>query len=225
MSFHDIASLEDTDFDIQFMAPGVAIEGTPVVTECDLSGKLQITTAQVTAGFYAVTVIRKKKGTSPALYVGHGMLTVLDATASAVAGDTSVDAYWSVLSESMCAKNFGRQVSKDTYCIEVKLGNSTGYPLQLAGIGFSRQFGTSPPDINGNLSYRSVRASLQNENSVNSRAFVLGTVEGLGLSMAGFNPFFHSAHNIARFTAGTAVVGTVCPRQYRSSGPTIISRR
>ena len=211
-SFEDLDGLKDADFTTDIIAPGIEVDGTPTVSACKISGKMKITSEAIVAGYYVVTVMRKSKDGKPAHYFGHGVLTVFDASAGSMAGEASVDAYWSVLSKEMCVKNFGRQVARDTYCIEVKIGNDAGYPLQLSGIGFRRQLKGGSADINGNLSYRSVRASLQNETSWNGRSAVIGSVEAIGLLMAGFNPFFHATNNVARFTAGTAVVGTVLPK-------------
>jgi len=50
--------------------------------------------------------------------------------------DPQVDVMWSVVPQSVVKDNFGQRVGKLFYCIEVVIGNSTGYDMQIAAVGF-----------------------------------------------------------------------------------------
>lgn len=50
--------------------------------------------------------------------------------------DPQVDVMWSVVPQSVAKDNFGQRVGKLFYCIEVVIGNDTGYDLQIAAVGF-----------------------------------------------------------------------------------------
>lgn len=47
-----------------------------------------------------------------------------------------VDIMWAVVPQSIVKDNFGQRVGKLFYCIEVVIGNNTGYDLQIASVGF-----------------------------------------------------------------------------------------
>jgi hypothetical protein len=209
-AFQDVAGLKTTDFDIEVLSAGITIANGANIMDCQITGQLKIESTQVSTGYAIMTVTRKVNGTNPARYMGRAVFTVLDTGAAPVPGEASVDGSFTVMGDEMCKKNFGRQVAKSTYCIEVKIGNNSGYPLQLAGIGFRRQRGNYDADINVNLSYRSVRASLQDDSNF-GRATLISALEATGLLMAGADPFFHAAYSKTRFTAFTALMGTILP--------------
>jgi hypothetical protein len=47
-----------------------------------------------------------------------------------------VDIMWGVVPQRIVKDNFGTRVGKLFYCIEVVIGNNTGYDLQIASVGF-----------------------------------------------------------------------------------------
>ncbi len=47
-----------------------------------------------------------------------------------------VDIMWAVVPQRIVSDNFGSRVAKLFYCIEVVIGNNTGYDLQIASVGF-----------------------------------------------------------------------------------------
>jgi hypothetical protein len=48
-----------------------------------------------------------------------------------------VDIMWGVVPQRIVKDNFGTRVGKLFYCIEVVIGNNTGYDLQIASVGFN----------------------------------------------------------------------------------------
>lgn len=47
-----------------------------------------------------------------------------------------VDVMWSVIPEKIVGQNFGRTIEKNYYCVELVIGNNTGYSLQIVSVGF-----------------------------------------------------------------------------------------
>ena len=47
-----------------------------------------------------------------------------------------VDIMWGVVPQKVVKDNFGRRVGQNFYCIEVVIGNNSGYALQIASVGF-----------------------------------------------------------------------------------------
>src|SRR6185437_4779154 len=125
------------------------------VGDCSLTTSVVIgATAQ--PGFQMMTV---KKGT---VDDGFAHFDLMDATAGPIPSTPQVDVLWDVLTDHLCKDNFGNHMPSDLYCIETKIGNNSGHPLQLVGIGFYRpgpqcQVGTAPKvpclsDNNGGIS-------------------------------------------------------------------------
>ncbi|MGZ8845398.1 MAG: hypothetical protein ACXW3C_02945 [Pyrinomonadaceae bacterium] len=50
--------------------------------------------------------------------------------------DPEVDVMWGVVPQKIVKDNFGRRVGQNFYCIEIVIGNNTGYELQIASVGF-----------------------------------------------------------------------------------------
>jgi hypothetical protein len=55
-----------------------------------------------------------------------------------------VDIMWSVVPQNVVKDNFGQRVGKLFYCLEVVIGNDSGYNLQIATVGF--QLGPTGPE-------------------------------------------------------------------------------
>jgi hypothetical protein len=48
-----------------------------------------------------------------------------------------VDIMWSVIPEKIVGHNFGRTIERNYYCVELVIGNNTGYSLQIVSVGFA----------------------------------------------------------------------------------------
>jgi hypothetical protein len=58
--------------------------------------------------------------------------------------DPQVDIMWTVVPQNVVKDNFGQRVGKLFYCLEVVIGNDSGYNLQIATVGF--QLGPTGPE-------------------------------------------------------------------------------
>jgi hypothetical protein len=139
--------------------------------------------------------------------VGRATLSILDVAAGPIPPGLApqVDIMWEVLSQNVCGDVFGSRVGRYFYCIEVKIGNDSGYPLQVAGIGFSRtELGM--PLKEANASYASARAVLANQSNLSPRNVIYHSLQGTGLLMAGFTPFFHRANPAKNWASASSLV-------------------
>jgi hypothetical protein len=142
------------------------------------------------------------------LAVAGGMSAQTDSTAAAPASGTvpppaplppglspQVDVMWGVMSQKDCSDAFGTRVAQSLYCIQLTLGNNSGYQLKVSRVGFynSALYSTpgSPPAVTiTNNSYKSTRAVLLKENITNGRNILYNVIQGTGVTMAGLTPYF-----------------------------------
>lgn len=175
---------------------------TPSLQKCFMTSNLTIGGA---AGPFSIN-----------LYDGKNLLarksfTILDAAAAPIPAGLApqVDALYQVLSQSVCNDVFGKRVARNFYCIELKIGNNTGHPLQVAGIGFSRQIDKLPGNpwvTQANTSYASTRAVLLREEVLSPRNVFYHSVQATGLIMSGLQPFFIAANASKHFAIATSIV-------------------
>jgi hypothetical protein len=140
-------------------------------------------------------------------------LAVLDASAGTIPPGLppEVDVMWEVMSQNNCADVFGTRVAASLYCIQLKIGNNAGHPLQLAGIGFTNRLKDlialgGPYVTLANSSYASTRAVLLHQEMWSTRNVLYHSLEGAGLIMAGFTPFFRAANAKANFATATSIL-------------------
>lgn len=212
----------DSTFSIVVFGAGLYTSGTPGISDCGLSTTLNIVPGVASAGNFMVTVTEVPKGgdTTKSESRGYALISLIDPAAGNIPANQQVDVIWGVLSKHLCKDNFGGHLSNDVYCIEVKIGNNTGYAIQLAGVGFKP---SANPDFKisdtvnfpaletPNVAYQSVRSSAQGYAFSTYRNLLVNGAGGIGILMASFNPFFRSSFNLARWAAGTTVVGTALP--------------
>jgi hypothetical protein len=120
-----------------------------------------------------------------------------------------VDVLWQVLSQDVCEDVFGKRVARNFYCIEIKLGNNSGHPLQIAGIGFASHIGGLPTDQvikMANTSYASTRAVLLRESVLSARNEFYHTIQAAGLLMSAFTPFFRAPTAGKNFATAASIV-------------------
>ncbi|HUN96683.1 MAG TPA: hypothetical protein VMU69_10650, partial [Bradyrhizobium sp.] len=141
------------------------------------------------------------------------LLVVNDSSAGAIPSglEPDVDVMWNVMSQNNCADAFGTRLAASLYCIQIKIGNNSGHPLQLAGIGFMNQLKNL--DGLGNLSltvannsYASTRAILLHQEMWAPRNVLYHSLEGTGLIMAGFIPYFTRTNAKANFSTAVSIV-------------------
>jgi hypothetical protein len=139
--------------------------------------------------------------------------TLMDATAGAIPPglEPQVDVMWAVMSQNDCADVFGTRVAESLYCIQLKIGNNTGHPIQLAGIGFTNELtdltALGVPFVTfANNSYASTRAILLHQEMWAPRNVLYHSLQGAGLIMAGFIPFFGRPNAKTNFATATSIV-------------------
>lgn len=117
-----------------------------------------------------------------------------------------VDAMWDVMSESACSDQFGVRLARHYYCIDVMLGNNSGYPLIIATVGFLRQDGAAEYR-ESTSSYLSARAMVQREQVISGRNITLRVLQAAGVIVAGFAPFSGNAGRRGRIGIWSTLVG------------------
>jgi hypothetical protein len=140
--------------------------------------------------------------------VGKTDIGVLDPTAGPIPPGLApqVDVLWTVMGQRVCSDVFGKRVAMRFYCIEVKIGNNSGHALQLAGIGFRNPNVLGTPVRQANSSYAATRAVLQREEILSNRNRAYNLLDGAGLLMASFTPFFSNPNPKAHFSTASAIV-------------------
>ena len=148
----------------------------------------------ISPGSHQVQLVDQNKNT-----LGSANIAVLDSSAGPIPPGLppQVDVLWEVMSQKNCSDVFGSRVAERDYCIQLKVGNNSGYGLQVAGIGFSTQLDALKDTRNAdgtiaiaNSSYASTRAVLLTENVTAGRNIVYNVLQAAGVLMAGFTPFF-----------------------------------
>ena len=105
------------------------------------------------------------------------------------------DVIWGVMSQNDCSDAFGKRVAGSLYCIQLKIGNNSGYSLQIAGVGFAKRLNVLdnlkiPSVTIANNSYASTRAVLVRSEAISARNLTYNFLVGAGLIMAASTPFF-----------------------------------
>lgn len=191
--------------DLKIAAPGLSLSGLSA-GKCIVTATLNVD-PNAPAGNYKVFLVNHGDGKP----IGSADFAVMDTTAGPIPPGLApeVDVMWEILSHKVCNDVFGRRVERNFYCIEVKIGNNSGHPIQLAGIGFSKDPDKLPgnPIIHANTSYASTRAVLLRESTLSGRNQIYHGVEATGLIMAGFIPYFHAANATAHYATAVSIVG------------------
>jgi hypothetical protein len=182
--------------------------------KCSIASTLTIDPS-LPAGTYDIILLKDDKP------VGRAGLTVLDAAAGAIPPGLApqVDVLWTILSNKIASDVFGKRVAQRFYCIEVKIGNNSGYALQIAGIGFHNKNVFGEEVRQANASYASTRAVLQREEILSNRNIAYHLLQAGGLLMASFTPFFTKPNSKAHFSAASAIVSGALLQAFDIVGP------
>jgi len=177
----------------------------PTAGQCVMTSILTID-ASAAPGTFAVVL--RDNNNNP---VATSDFAILESTAGAIPNGLvpQVDVMYQVLTQGVCVDVFGKRVAHNFYCIEVKIGNNTGHPLQIAGIGFSRhidQLPGNPLVTQANTSYASTRAVLLREEVLSPRNVFYHSVQATGIIMASLNPFFHAPNASRNFAVAASIV-------------------
>jgi hypothetical protein len=195
------STLDLTKYRISLSGSGLTL-GSLNTGQCTITSAVTIDPS-APAGSYDV-VLSDANG----LVRGKAKFSVLDTTAGPIPPGMGpeVDVLWTVMSNKVSSDVFGYRVAKRFYCIEVKIGNNSGHALQIAGIGFDNNsvYGTELRQANS--SYASTRAVLQRESSISKRNVIYHSIEGAGLLMAAFTPYFARSNPHKNWATATTIV-------------------
>lgn len=163
---------------------------SPSASKCAVTSAITIDSS-ATSGAHRVMLVNKDKK-----LVASSELAVLDSSAGPIPPGLppQVDVMWEVMSQNNCSDVFGRRIAQSEYCIQLVVGNNSGYPIQIAGIGFSSSldplFRGMPDIATSNSSYMSTRAILLEQNVTSVRNIIYNSLQAAGVLMAGFTPYF-----------------------------------
>jgi len=129
-----------------------------------------------------------------------------------------VDVMWNVMSELACRDQFGSRLAKYYFCIDVTLGNNSGYPLILAAVGFQRHL-EDKAYYDAAASYLSTRAMVQQSHLISGRNITLRTLQASGALIAGFIPFSGNAGRRGRIGIWSALFGSVLAQSFDAVVP------
>lgn len=132
--------------------------------------------------------------------IGYATITVISSQASAIPDGLApqVDIDYIVLPYQTVYDNYGRRVADQYYVVIPKIGNNTGFSLQLAGIGFGGvpTGNTDPAIVQGTLIYGQ---------DYSARNVIYRTLIWAALIGAGVSPYFHNANAKANYAFGLAL--------------------
>jgi hypothetical protein len=180
-------------YSLQITGAGLSL-AAPNIGKCLITSSLTIDPS-ASAGPTSVILLNNKQP------VGSADFVILDATAGPIPPGLApqVDVMWEVMAQNNCSDTFGRRVAHSMYCIQVNIGNNSGHPILLAGVGFTKDvksleaLGIKNVTI-ANSSYASTRAVLVHSQSVSARNIIYNSLQAAGLLMAGFTPYFSGVH-------------------------------
>jgi hypothetical protein len=204
-------------YSIQIAAAGLSLPAQ-VPGKCAISGTMKVDPS-APAGNYKIVLLDPSGRPS-----GTTDFSVMDASSGAIPSGLApeVDVIWGVLSQGVCRDVFGKRVAGNFYCIEVKVGNNTGHPLQLAGIGFATHPDKLPDNqtvLVANTSYASTRAVLLREEVLSPRNIFYHSLQASGLIMGGLIPYFHAANASAHYSTAVAIVTGPLLQAFNIIGP------
>lgn len=216
--FQDPSKNPLTDF--QLSAPG----GSGITVTNSKGANCRLTAHLSIAGDASVAVVKLRLNE-------NGVLRdVVDFTVTAIAqgpippglnGKGAVDVMWSVLPDGITNDNFGGKVAKQFFCVEVTVGNDSGFDLQLASIGFTLPYAPGA-NIIPNSGYRTVRGSLEAYQKLDARNFVVNGLKVLGPILTGFVPFFHVVSHKANYSEAVNIISNPLEKGLENFWPDIV---
>lgn len=168
--------------------------------------------------------IADKVAIADVLNVGVG--TAVPAPGPIPTSSPEVDVMWSVLDKKSVADNFGVRIADQYYGITLKIGNNSGYSLELAGVGFTVPYrsGCSSVPTQGaanasereltqstdqpkrcqqiipDSNYKFTRGTIVQQQMAGWRALTLSGLPQITTLLGGFKPFFHNANHASNFS-------------------------
>ncbi len=186
-------------------------------TECLLTGKLEVQHGASND----VVLLRVKDAAGKILGIAPFQVTSVLPGPTPPGLGQQVDVMWGVLPKNICKDNFGHEIANNYFCIEVVIGNNSGYDLQIAALGFSvpslvsgASRGIVP--VSGNLI---ARGSLERGQDTGLRNYTLRVIKALGPILTGFTPFFKNTGSQASFSTGVDIFSNPLEKGYELAIP------
>ncbi|HEY1205943.1 MAG TPA: hypothetical protein VGF05_14725 [Bryobacteraceae bacterium] len=178
---------------------------TPSFSKCFMTSNLTFAPGAAPGTFSVVLFDGKKP-------VGKTEFGILDTTASPIPSGLApqVDASFGVVGQKICSDTFGKRVADSLYCVSIRIGNNSGHPLQIAGVGFATRLKSLPgaPVVTlANNTYASTRAVLLRESVLSGRNILYNSLQAAGLLMSSFTPYFVNPTRKSHFAVAGAIVG------------------
>lgn len=139
-------------------------------------------------------------------------------------GKGEVDVMWEVVPDKVTSDNFGGKVKRQFYCIEVVIGNDSGFDLQLSSIGFTLPGLANAKQRIPSTGYRTVRGSLEAFQLLAPRNFVINGLKVLGPLLTGFLPFFHVEAHARNFSEAINVISNPLEKGVENFWPDLTPR-
>ena len=200
--WHNQLPPETETYSLDISGAGYAATNPQRDDDCTVSFDLK--TSSTEHGSVVVNVRTSKE------HVGKAFLHFADPLTGPIPTKSpEVDVLWAPISYDVCNQAFGRAVAKKFFCIAVKIGNNSGYQLQIAGVGFNTPFGSATDQHlvkTPNSSYALTRSVAQEGSYDSPRSYVLHGIEATGLLMASATPYFHNVRSTAKFATATSIV-------------------
>jgi hypothetical protein len=135
--------------------------------------------------------------------VPRGAILPLSNVAVGAASRPRVEVMWTLLDPASVGDNFGGNVKRKYYCVEVTIRNNSGYEFQVGGFGFTAPglaYGGAAPASVPSTNYQMVRNTINQGQRSGFRGSSLAVIKGLGLVMTGVTPFFRSINPQRNFS-------------------------
>jgi hypothetical protein len=138
--------------------------------------------------------------------LGYATITVLSSQAGPIPDGLSpqVDVDLDVLGYQSVYDNYGRRIADNYFAVKVTIGNNTGFPLQLAEVGF--RISSDPNDTPTPTAEPSiVQGTLVYGQDYSARNVIYRSLVWAALLGTGISPYFHAANSKANYAAGVAL--------------------
>jgi hypothetical protein len=169
---------------------------------CELTVTLTPTANSVTGQMRLTLTAANEAKAGTAQGIGTATIIIASSQAGPIPDGLApqVDIDYVVLPYQTAFDNYGRRVADQYFVVVTKIGNNTGFSLQLAGIGFA---GTPT----GNTDPAIVQGTLLYGEDYSARNIIYRALVSTSLLVVGASPFFHGANPKANFAAVAAILG------------------
>lgn len=171
---------------------------------CELTVALTVATTAKT-GPLRLTII-DTAASADQQDLGYATITVVSSQAGPIPDGLSpqVDIDLDVLGYQSVYDNYGRRIADNYFAVKVTVGNNTGFPLQLAEVGF--RISSDPNDTPTPTAEPSiVQGTLVYGQDYSARNVIYRSLVWAALLGTGISPYFHAANSKANYAAGVAL--------------------